>query len=65
MCKMRVKSFGPIKQGLKTDDGFIDFSKVTIFIGNQGTGKSTLAKLFSSFHGWKKPFYVATTMSKG
>lgn len=54
MCKMRVKNFGPIKQGLKTDDGFIDFSKVTIFIGNQGTGKSTLAKLFSSFSWMEK-----------
>lgn len=49
MCKMKVKNFGPIKQGLTEHDGFIDFNKVTIFIGDQGTGKSTLAKLFSSF----------------
>jgi predicted ATPase len=54
MCKMRVRNFGPIKQGLAINDGFIDFSKVTIFIGNQGTGKSTLAKLFSSFSWMEK-----------
>ncbi|MBQ0058229.1 MAG: ATP-binding protein [Bacteroidales bacterium] len=38
-----VKSFGPIK------DLDITFKKVTIFIGDQGSGKSSVAKLFSMF----------------
>lgn len=36
-----VKSFGPVKE---LD---ITFNKVTVFIGDQGTGKSCIAKLFS------------------
>lgn len=36
-----VKSFGPVK------DLDITFNKVTVFIGDQGTGKSCIAKLFS------------------
>lgn len=38
-----VKSFGPVK------DLNITFKKVTVFIGDQGTGKSCIAKLFSLF----------------
>ena len=38
-----VKSFGPVKE---LD---ITFKKVTVFIGDQGTGKSCIAKLFSLF----------------
>ena len=38
-----VKSFGPVK------DLDITFKKVTLFIGDQGTGKSCVAKLFSMF----------------
>ena len=49
MAKLRIKNFGPIKGGLEENDGWIDISKVTIFIGNQGSGKSTIAKLFSTF----------------
>src|SRR5690606_3392110 len=29
-------------------DGFIEFKGVTLFIGNQGSGKSTVAKLYST-----------------
>ncbi len=47
--KIRIKNFGPIKNGLLKDDGWIDISKNTIFIGNQGSGKSTIAKLISTF----------------
>ena len=43
--KLKVKNFGPIREGL---GGFIDFSKVTVFCGPQGSGKSTVAKLFST-----------------
>lgn len=49
MKKIRVKNFGPIKEGNKATDGWLDVPKVTVFIGNQGSGKSTVAKLISSF----------------
>ncbi len=49
MCKIRVKNFGPIKEGYQGNDGWLDVKKVTVFIGNQGSGKSTVAKLISSF----------------
>ena len=39
--RLIVKSFGPVK------DLDILFKKVTLFIGDQGTGKSCVAKLFS------------------
>lgn len=41
--RLIVKSFGPVKE---LD---ITFKKVTLFIGDQGTGKSCVAKLFSMF----------------
>ncbi|QUG75347.1 AAA family ATPase [Erwinia sp. E602] len=49
MIRMRVKNFGPVGPGLAENDGWIEFKPVTVFIGNQGAGKSTLAKLFSTF----------------
>ncbi len=49
MSKIRIKNFGPIKNGHQENDGWMDIKKVTIFIGNQGSGKSTVAKLISSF----------------
>ncbi len=48
MTKLNVRKVGPIKDGLDTADGFIEFNGVTVFIGNQGSGKSTIAKLFST-----------------
>ena len=41
--RLIVKSFGPVK------DLDILFKKVSLFIGDQGTGKSCVAKLFSMF----------------
>ena len=41
--RLIVKSFGPVK------DLDVIFKKVTLFIGDQGTGKSCVAKLFSMF----------------
>jgi len=49
MSKIRIKNFGPIKEGLEENEGWIDIKKVTVFIGNQGSGKSTVAKLISLF----------------
>ena len=49
MPRLRVKNFGPVREGMTENDGWIDFKRVTLFVGNQGSGKSTLAKLFSTF----------------
>jgi len=49
MARMRIKNFGPIKAGLSENDGWIEFKRLTVFIGNQGSGKSTIAKLFATF----------------
>lgn len=48
MSKIRIKNFGPIKEGLKDNNGWIDVKRVSVFIGNQGSGKSTVAKLLST-----------------
>ena len=48
MSKIRIKNFGPIKEGYQENDGWLDVKKVTVFIGNQGSGKSTVAKLVST-----------------
>jgi len=49
MSRIRIKNFGPVKDGFCEDDGWIDVKKVTVFIGEQGSGKSTVAKLISTF----------------
>ncbi len=49
MSKIKIKNFGPIKGGYEENDGWIEIKKVTLFIGNQGSGKSTVAKLISTF----------------
>ena len=50
MSKIRIKNFGPIKEGLiDSKDGFVEINKVTLFIGPQGSGKSAIAKLISTF----------------
>lgn len=54
MTKIRVKYFGPIKEGFseQLEDGtvneWMDVKKVTVFIGDQASGKSTVAKLIST-----------------
>ena len=48
MRKIKISSFGPIKEGYLENNGWIDIKKVTVFIGNQGSGKSTVAKLIST-----------------
>lgn len=48
MPRLRVKHFGPIRDGVK-NNGWIELKRVTVFVGNQGSGKSTLAKLYSTF----------------
>lgn len=45
MPRIRVNNFGPIKK----NEQWIEVGKVTLLIGNQGSGKSTIAKLISTF----------------
>lgn len=54
MSKIKIKNFGPIKEGYKEDGGFLDVKKVTVFIGNQASGKSTVAKVISTFSWMEK-----------
>ena len=49
MRTIEIHNFGPIKEG------FIEIKKVTVFMGNQGSGKSTAAKLISTF-AWIEKF---------
>ncbi len=49
MSRIRIKDFGPVHKGLVENDGWINVKKVTVFTGNQGSGKSTVAKLISIF----------------
>jgi len=48
MSKIIIRNFGPIKEGYQENDGWLDVKKVTVFIGSQGSGKSTVAKLIST-----------------
>jgi len=48
MSKIKITNFGPIKSGLEENNGWIEIRKVTILTGNQGSGKSTVAKLIST-----------------
>lgn len=48
MAKLKIRNIGPVKSTENLTDGYIDFNGVTLFIGNQGTGKSTISKIYSS-----------------
>ncbi|NJL13361.1 MAG: ATP-binding protein [Microscillaceae bacterium] len=60
MAKIKIKNFGPIKEGYLEDDGWLDVRKVTVFIGNQGSGKSTVAKLISTLSWIEKAMVMGT-----
>lgn len=49
MAKLKIKNFGPIKNGYSQNNGYLEITPVTVICGNQATGKSTIAKLYSSF----------------
>ncbi len=48
MSRIKIRNFGPIKDGCRENDGWLEINNVTVFIGNQGSGKSTVAKLYST-----------------
>jgi len=48
MSRIKIKNLGPIKEGYTENGGWLDVKKVTVFIGNQGSGKSTIAKVIST-----------------
>lgn len=46
--KFKIQNFGPITDGCTIDKGFLHINGVTVFIGGQGTGKSSVAKSLST-----------------
>ena len=64
MSQIKIKNFGPIKEGFVESDGFMDIRKVSVFIGNQGTGKSCIAKLISTFSWLEKALYIGNLEEK-
>lgn len=64
MCKMKIKNFGPIKKGFESEDGLFEINSLVIFVGNQGSGKSTVAKLFSSLS-WVQKALFSQKLTKG
>ncbi len=60
MSRIRIKNFGPIKAGFHDSEAaepykdWMEIKKVTAFVGNQGSGKSTVAKLISTFSWMEK-----------
>jgi len=54
---IRIKNFGPINIGFSDNDGFLEINKFTVFIGNQGSGKSSVTKLISTMSWIEKALY--------
>lgn len=48
MSRIKIQNFGPIKEGFNQNEGWMEIKKVTVLIGSQGSGKSTVAKLIST-----------------
>ena len=57
MSRIKIRNFGPIRDGFVDNDGWMDINKVTVFIGDQGSGKSTVAKLISTLSWLEKSLY--------
>lgn len=56
-CCATVRGMFLCGEGFDSEDGFIDFSKLALFIGGKETGKSTVAKLFSLCSWLEKAFF--------
>ena len=57
MREIKIKNFGPIVDGYSQNGGFLPVSRVTVFIGDQGSGKSTVTKLISTCSWIEKAFF--------
>ena len=64
MSKIKIRNFGPIKEGYQENDGWMDIAKVTVFIGDQATGKSCVAKLISTMSWLEKALYRGDISNK-
>ena len=66
MSKIKIKNFGPIRNGFINEGhpDFININKVTLFIGPQGSGKSTIAKLVSCFTWLEKSLVKGAILEK-
>ena len=62
MSRIKIKNFGPIREGFLENDGWLDIKKVAVLIGDQGSGKSTVAKLVSLFS-WIEKSIARNTIS--
>ena len=62
MSRIKIRNFGPIRDGFVDNDGWMDIKKVTVMIGDQGSGKSTVAKLVSLFS-WIEKSIARNTIS--
>jgi predicted ATPase len=57
MPSIKIINFGPIKEGYNDNDGFIPIDRFMAFIGNQGSGKSSIVKLISTFSWLEKALF--------
>lgn len=64
MSTILIRNFGPITEGYQENDGWLEIKKVTAFIGNQGSGKSTVAKLISTLS-WIEKAFVKGVLREG
>ena len=61
---LKIKNYGPLEKGTsELETGFLRVPKYTFLIGDQGSGKSTVAKLFSTFS-WIEKALVRKTIEK-
>ena len=58
MEKLKIKNVGPIKNGYNADDGYININNITLLTGKQGSGKSTIAKVYSSLKWLEKALFT-------
>ena len=56
-CCATVRGMFLCGEDFDSEDDFIDFSKLALFIDDQGSGKSTVAKLFSLCSWLEKAFF--------
>ncbi|WP_445722191.1 hypothetical protein [Flavobacterium sp.] len=57
MASIKIQNFGPITKGYEENDGFINIDKVMVFIGGQGSGKSSVVKLISTLSWLEKGLF--------